>query len=81
MAGTVIFAIIASPALLLDYTVRHIERDFSVVIIVGLTAVEYTLFGADIIFFFIFIWLSANHTIKKLKRVYAEEGVISTTHN
>lgn len=65
--GTSIFVIIALAAVLLSVGVVKLEKnDIDVVIIVGLKAAEYAIFGVDLILFGVFLWRTAKRTIKRL---------------
>jgi hypothetical protein len=67
IVGTLIFAVIALPAIAINAIVNRLE-DFhtDVVIIFGLKASEYALFGVDLVIFGVFLWRAARRTIKDL---------------
>ena len=63
----VIFAIIAVPAVLLDFGLRSLEaHGISAVIVFGLKGAEYAVFGTDLVLFGVFLWRTAKRTIKNL---------------
>lgn len=67
LVGTCIFAIIAGAAVVLELAVRKLEMyGIGRVVILGLKAAEYALFGVDLILFACFLWRTANRTIKQL---------------
>jgi len=67
LVGTSIFAIIATPAVFLELAVHTLKIYGSgIVIIFGLKAAEYALFGVDLVLFGIFLWRTARRTINNL---------------
>ena len=68
VVGTAIFAIIAAAAVFLNIGVAQLQAHFRVteVIIYGLEAAEYALFGTDLLLYAVFLWRTARRTIKKL---------------
>jgi len=67
LVGTSIFAIIAAAAVLLDLIVRKLGAyGISHVFLLGLKAGEYALFGVDLVLFGVFLWRTAERTIKRL---------------
>ena len=63
--GTLIFAVIASAALLLDLWVQSLSTH-SIVIRIGLRVGEYALFVVDLVLFLIFLLRTAWRTMGKL---------------
>ena len=64
--GTLIFVIIAIPALLLNVCINWLSsRNFSPIVIYGLELAEYTLFGVDLLLFIIFLARAAWRTIRR----------------
>lgn len=58
--GSIIFVVVAIPAIGINYSVHWLERQgIDSVIIVGLTMLEYTLFSVDAMLFIFFIVKSA----------------------
>jgi len=67
LVGTSIFAIIAAVAVALELAVHKLQSyGIGRVIIFGLKAGEYSVFGVDLFLFGVFLWRTANRTIKKL---------------
>jgi hypothetical protein len=67
LVGASIFGIIAAFAILLNIGVHKVDTYHSdVVIIFGLRAAEYALFGVDLVLFCVFLWRTAQRTIKHL---------------
>ena|ERR1035437_2252577 len=67
VVGTLIFGIIAMAAVLLDLLVIRLEAYHTdAVIIFGLKGGEYALFGVDLLLFGVFLWRTAQRTIKHL---------------
>ena len=67
LVGTCIFAIIAGAAVVLELAVRKLELyGIGRVVILGLKAAEYSLFGVDLFLFACFLWRTANRTVKQL---------------
>jgi hypothetical protein len=67
VVGTAVFAIIAVPAILLDLGVHKLEPyGISRVIILGLTSAEYGLLVTDLSLFGVFLWRTAERTVKNL---------------
>src|SRR5207302_3292722 len=67
VVGSLIFAVIASPAVALDLIVRALESQaVNGVILWGLRAAEYANFAADLLLYLVFIWRTTMRTLKKL---------------
>jgi hypothetical protein len=67
VVGTCIFAIIALPAIFLDFLVQKLERNqFSVVVVYGVHLAEYSLFCADLLLFLTFLIVTGWRTGKRL---------------
>jgi hypothetical protein len=67
LVGTSIFAIIAAAAVALELAVHKLQTyGIGNVIIFGLKAAEYTVFGVDLFLFGVFLWRTAKRTIKNL---------------
>jgi hypothetical protein len=65
--GTLIFGIVAIPAIFLDRALNMLEaHGIGIVIIAGLKMAEYALFGSDLCLFFIFLWRTAKRISAKL---------------
>jgi hypothetical protein len=65
--GMVIFATIAGAAILLELGVdKLVPKRTSGVIVYGLKVAEYSVFGADLILFLVFLWRTSRRTIPKL---------------
>jgi hypothetical protein len=66
LVGSILFAFIAIPAVLLDWAVRIAEAYTSRVIVYGLKGGEYAVFGTDFVLFVIFLLKTAIRTAKRL---------------
>jgi hypothetical protein len=65
--GTSIFAVIAAAAVLIQLAVRKLATyGIGRVVIFGLRVAEHSLFVVDIILFAVFLWRTAQRTIKHL---------------
>lgn len=67
IAGTFIFAVIASPAVALDFLVNYLSiQGVNIAIIYGLKIAEYALFAVDVALFLVFIFKTAYRTFWRL---------------
>ena len=67
LVGTSIFAIIAAAAVGLELSVRKLQAyGIGIVVIFGLRAGEYALFGVDLMLFGVFLYKAAKRTIRSL---------------
>lgn len=67
LTGSIIFIIIAIPAILLDYAINALEiLSIDSVIILGLIIMKYAVFFMDVILFLIFIIRKSLETIKEI---------------
>lgn len=68
IVGSVIFGIIAIPAILLDLGVHWLEVNYSVSVIIasGLKVAECALFGTDLWLYLVFLLRTAKRTIGTL---------------
>jgi hypothetical protein len=68
LVGTLIFCIIAAPAVILHIVLDRLEAhyDIGAFLNFGLTLAEYAIFVTDLILFAVFLWRTAARTIKKL---------------
>jgi hypothetical protein len=67
LVGTSIFGIIATPAVCLDLAIRELDvYGIGQVIIVGLQGAEYSLLGTDLMLFGVFLWRTAQRTLRRL---------------
>jgi molybdopterin synthase sulfur carrier subunit len=65
--GSIIFLLIALPAVLLEYAGRALTLyGISSVISILLKAAEYTLFGTDFLLFTVFLWRAAKRTLHRM---------------
>lgn len=66
--GSLIFGIIAIPAILLNWSVEWIESIHRTdpAIVLGLRLAEYGIFGSDCSMFLVFLWKSWKRTIRRL---------------
>lgn len=79
IVGTLIFAIVAGVAVVLDYAVQRLEKPVSITIhgwhgnftashfvILGLKGATIALFVTDLVLFVVFLWRTARRTMKVL---------------
>ena len=67
LVGTLIFAIIGGPAIILDVAVHATESyGMSVLVTYALKTAEYVLFVTDLILFVVFLWRTAARALRKL---------------
>jgi hypothetical protein len=63
IVGTAIFAIVAGPAVFIDWALGHYVK-VTLLTKVGLIIAEYALFGVDIVLFLRFLFVSASRAWK-----------------
>jgi hypothetical protein len=67
LTGTLIFLVIAAAAVGLNLILHKLEEiKIDLVLIYGLRGAEYLLFGADLLLFLRFLYLTTVHTWKRL---------------
>ena len=67
LVGTLIFSIIAAFAVLLDVAIAHLKaHSVDIVIMVGLRAAEYALFGTDLVLYGVFLWGTGKKMVRRL---------------
>lgn len=67
LVGIAIFAIIAGGAVALELAVRALAmHGIGPVIIFGLKAAEYAVFGVDLILFGVFLWRTTKRSVQQL---------------
>jgi hypothetical protein len=66
--GTLIFGIVAVPAILLNWSVDWLEavHRTALVIILGLRFAEYGIFGSDLLLIAVFLFKTVKRTIREL---------------
>jgi len=66
--GTLIFGIVAAPAILLNWSVDWLEavHRTDLVIILGLRFAQYGIFGSDVLLFWVYLFKTFKRTIREL---------------